>query len=149
MTPEQRLSRHHIEGECWVWDGWRLPSGYGTLRFGRRTVLAHRLAWVTWVGPIPAGMQVCHRCDNPPCINPAHLFVGTQTDNLLDMSAKGRQAKVKPRGRFYGRKISEAQAREAIQRYQSGEGADSVARSLGVTSGYVRMLAGSRPSPHL
>lgn len=154
MTDEQRLSRYTVVGECWEWSGWRLPSGYGTLRLRNRgprgrTVMAHRLAYETWVGPIPQGQQVCHRCDNPPCIRPDHLWLGTQHDNLMDMVAKGRDAKVKPRRRFHGIKITEEQAREAIDRYQAGERATEIAAALGVTAGYIRMLSGSRPSPHV
>lgn len=153
MTMEQRLRLHDkTDGGCWEWSGWRLPSGYGTLRIraAKRTVLAHRLAYETWVGPIPDGLQVLHRCDNPPCINPAHLFLGTQRDNLLDSVSKGRYGvHSRPRTAYRGWKLTESQAREAIQRRQGGERADSVARDLGVSPGYVRMLAGSRRSPHL
>jgi hypothetical protein len=64
--------------------------GYGTIRLSRRDVGAHRVAWTLTNGPIPAGLVVCHRCDNPPCCNPEHMFIGTQRDNLADMFAKGR-----------------------------------------------------------
>ena len=151
MTPEQRLRKHVVVGECWEWTGWRLPSGYGTLRLRdrNRTMLAHRLAYETWVGPIPEGLCVLHTCDNPPCIRPDHLWLGTNRDNTLDMLAKGRDAKVKPLRAWRGYKLTEAQAREAIQRHQGGERADSVARAFGVGAGYIRMLTRTRPSRHL
>lgn len=72
--------------ECWEWTGPRVPRGYGQL--GRLYV--HRLVAEAAFGPIPPKYQVCHHCDNPPCCNPAHLFVGTQSDNMRDMVAKGR-----------------------------------------------------------
>jgi hypothetical protein len=81
---------------CWVWTAGRGGTmGYGSFQMGtyRNThhVRAHRMAWELTNGPIPAGKYVCHRCDNPPCCNPAHLFLGTQGDNLRDMYAKGRR----------------------------------------------------------
>ena len=77
----------HAEGGCWVWTGTRQVFGYGiSLRYR----LAHRVSWEIANGPIPDGLWVLHRCDNPPCVNPAHLFLGTQTENMRDMTAKGR-----------------------------------------------------------
>lgn len=71
--------------ECWEWSGSRDRKGYGFGDGGR----AHRLAWEWENGPVPAGLMVLHRCDNPPCCNPKHLFVGTALDNARDALAKG------------------------------------------------------------
>lgn len=74
---------------CHLWKGGTLKE-YGSFALLGKTKLAHRLAWEISRGPIPDGLFVCHRCDNPRCVNPDHLFVGTHTDNMRDMHSKGR-----------------------------------------------------------
>lgn len=90
---------------CWPWTGARNSDGYGLMRIGshydgsRRMSVTHRIAWeLAHKRPIPPGMNACHKCDNPPCGNPTHLFLGTQRDNLRDAVQKGR-----PVGRPAGR----------------------------------------------
>lgn len=81
------------ESGCWEWSGSRHPTGYGFVGIGRQKVdYAHRISWVLANGEIPDGMFVCHSCDNPPCLNPAHLFLGTVEDNNRDMFVKRRHA---------------------------------------------------------
>ncbi len=78
---------------CMEWGKGRDKNGYGNLRFEGRSRWAHRVAWMLTNGPIPPGLCVLHRCDNPPCCNVDHLFLGTPTENMADRDAKGRQAK--------------------------------------------------------
>lgn len=76
---------------CWEWNGSRDRHGYGWIRNGDRTVKAHRASYAVHIRPVLAGETICHRCDNPPCVNPEHLFAGTMLDNTRDMIAKGRR----------------------------------------------------------
>jgi len=85
--------RERIEkqpGGCWLWTGSINKDGYGQVRIDKQTLKVHRLAWEEVNGPIPDGLRVCHHCDVPACCNPAHLFIGTQRDNVTDMINKGR-----------------------------------------------------------
>ena len=78
---------------CWEWTACRDKDGYGWFGASKKTHKSHRFAFEIFNGPIKCGHSVCHKCDNPSCINPYHLFQGTNTDNMKDMSAKGRGKK--------------------------------------------------------
>ena len=81
-----------VGDDCWVWTGGLYEGGYGNfLYYTGKNIGAHRYSWIYHYGEIPQGLQVLHKCDNPPCVNPEHLFLGTHQDNMDDMMAKDRQ----------------------------------------------------------
>lgn len=94
MTLDEKL-RHHgwtvANTGCWEFDGRRNIDGYGAMKHFGRYEGAHRWAYRAWVGPIPKGQVVRHSCDNPPCVNPKHLLIGTQRDNIADTVSRKRQ----------------------------------------------------------
>ena len=122
---------------CWNWKKHIGTHGYGSMSRGR---LAHRVAYQKYVGPIPRGQHVLHRCDNRRCVKPAHLFIGTQSDNLKDASDKGRlnpKSIANLRGRKSGyvsekRNLTADQVAEIRRRWAAGETQTSISGSLGV-----------------
>jgi len=87
------LSKVNKTDACWLWTRGKTIGGYGKFDFKGRTVLAHRIAYEMWVGPIPPDEEIRHKCDEPSCVNPAHLHTGTHQQNIDDKVEKNRQAK--------------------------------------------------------
>lgn len=102
---------------CWLWTARIHPSGYGTKNWNGRKDQAHRVSWMINYGAIPEGLWVLHRCDNPTCVNPKHLFLGTRQDNIDDMVAKGRRANTigenNPRCKITANQVREIRSRYA------------------------------------
>lgn len=137
---------------CWEWQGFRHPTrGYGQIGRGARgegLVETHRAAWELTNGPIPQGLFVCHRCDNPACCNPAHLFLGASADNSADMVAKGRQARgaALPQTRLSDEDVADIRRRYdprfgPPKRGGRRSNADELAAEYGISRGYVQQLA--------
>ena len=98
----ERFNDKHTKTEagCWEWSASRHRQGYGRIRLGKKegkTLQAHRVSYELFIGEIPNGKLVCHKCDNPACVNPDHLFLGTHKDNMEDKYSKGRQG-ILPKG---------------------------------------------------
>lgn len=127
--------------DCWEWQGWRHPvGGHGQIGRGRRTdglAYTHVVAWEVANGPVPDGMYVCHRCDNPPCVNPAHLFLGTAADNVGDMVGKRRHSF----GEAHATKLSEDDVSAIRRRIAEGETQQRVADSFGVSRSMIGKIA--------
>jgi hypothetical protein len=117
------------ESGCWEWQASK-KDGYGRLRWdGNTPRYAHRVAWQLTRGDIPPGIEVCHRCDNPPCVNPDHLFLGTHADNFADAVAKGR---MHPGSKNYNALLSESDVRLIRQMAAEGTQGVALARRFGV-----------------
>ncbi len=126
---------------CWLWTGARTPKGYGAFGVpGHKRGIAHRYSYALSHGPIPSGMCVCHRCDNPSCVNPAHLFLGTRQDNNADMRAKGRQNAARGSDHFFA-KLDEAIVPQIVARKKAGETYKAIAEGLGVDPSQVSRAA--------
>jgi hypothetical protein len=157
---------------CWPWTGEKGRRGYGLIRVKGRARMAHRVAWeIHHKRPVPTGLFVCHHCDNPPCVNPAHLFAGTAADNMADAVAKGRQAKgdrVKsspPRGdqsfsrlhpervargeRVWIAKLNEGKVRAIRAEVSAGASRSSVAARYGVHRDTVRDVVSRKNWRHV
>lgn len=108
--PKPFWAHVHFGPGCWTWLASKKHDGYGKRKHNGKMTTAHRVSFEMEFGPIPDGLAVLHRCDNPPCVRPDHLFLGTQQENIADMVAKGRHSRgakhsLVVKGRKWRRKI--------------------------------------------
>lgn len=148
MTAEERFFRK-VERTmrapgCWLWTGSKIPQGYGRVRIDGKALATHRVSWEMHRGPIPKGLHVLHYCDEPACVNPNHLFLGTHTDNMRDMFAKGRCDR---KGEAHGSaKLTSSQVRE-IRAAPNGSAA--MAEKYGVSYCTIKNIRARRTWAHL
>lgn len=132
------------EGGCVLWSGAVTRDGYGIIGSGgnlSKCLLASRVSYELMVGKIPAGLHVLHRCDNPRCINPIHLFVGSHAENMADKVKKGRHA----RGERIGHaKLTGQQISAIRERYSGGEFQASLAAEFGVSQSAISLIVSRR-----
>jgi hypothetical protein len=150
---EVRLWRHVEKTEtCWLWRGCISNKGYGRIRVfidGKpKMIESHRIAWQVTHGPIPPGLHVLHKCDNPPCCNPDHLFLGTHGDNMRDMESKGRSNKTRG-SKHHNAKLSEDDVREIRRLYSAGFNRRRIAEKFRVTLAAVKLIAARKSWKHV
>lgn len=139
--------RVEVTDGCWRWTAFRDKKGYGRLsasRFGI-PLLAHRVSYVLHRGEIPDSMFVCHHCDNPPCVRPDHLFIGTHKDNMADMASKGRAGGY----RATCAKLTREQVLQARQLTAEGWSAAQIGRLFGVKRATIQRIRRGRTWRHV
>lgn len=151
-TPMERFNEKWIPEPntgCWIWDGYGFSGRYGSFNMGGRGMdeMAHRASWKLNKGPIPPGMDVCHKCDVPRCVNPEHLFIGSRSDNLKDMVSKKRAGNHqrldgKPNKRFI---LTVEQVQEIRALYPAGGSYAKLGKRYGVSAITIsRVVSGER-----
>lgn len=152
QTPRGFMVMTKRVGGCLHWTGGASPAGYGMCG----NVGAHRVSYTIFIGPIPEGMQVCHHCDNPVCVEPTHLFLGTALDNARDKVAKGRQASGprNPQHIRYGidapsSKLKPGQVRKIKDMLARGVAVKNIAAQFGVVPGTIGFIKTGKTWGHL
>lgn len=132
---------------CWIWTA-RKNGGYGHFGLDHKLVRAHRFAWTLEHGDIPEGLSVLHSCDNPSCVRPSHLFLGTQQDNVDDCIKKGR--KRVPRGESHHlAKLTAKQVHEIRERVSGGALQQDIAKVYGVTEMCISRIVRRKSWKHI
>lgn len=127
---------------CWLWTK-SLNTGYGQIRVGPSIALAHRASYMVFLGPIPRGLEACHKCDTPACVNPEHIFIGTHAENMADSKWKGRisrgdrhkRAITKASGDSKGNtKLTSNDVRAILRAIEDGASSYALARAFNVSA---------------
>jgi hypothetical protein len=148
-TPHERYEKYVVRrdgGQCWSWTGFK-HKGYGRIKGRTNVIGAHRISYEKHIGPIPKGMTVLHKCDNPECTNPEHLTVGTNADNNLDRDRKGRAARGSRAGRAVLTEGLVLMMRQAY--FVNGESLTSISRRFGINKSTTVSATKGRTWRHL
>lgn len=145
------------ESGCWLWGGTKFTRGYGRISISgtSKSIGAHRASWQLHFGEIPQGMLICHKCDTPECVNPAHLFLGTNNDNMQDKVRKNRQARglrvfAPMPGEANGSAIlTENQVEDIRERYARNETIASIARYWTMSESQIRRIVRRESWKHI
>ena len=135
-----------VDGPCWEWTASRDTDGYGRIKVKRMTIRLPRLVYQLFVGDLRGLQIVMHRCDNPPCVNPSHLRLGTTADNMADRNRKFRQA--------FGIRLGSSKLNDGLvlalrRRYSAGEGSPKLAREVGVSTSTMQNVLFGRTWAHV
>lgn len=136
-----RPEKGPLKTRCYIWTRACIPKGYGLTTWNKQGTTAHRVAWLLFRGPIPDGMLVCHICDNPPCCNPGHLFLGSPQDNMDDMIVKERDRKRPLTGIDHPRaKLTDRDVADILLSLPYADSQTQVAEEFGVTVQLVHQI---------
>jgi len=136
---------HRNKQSCWVWQGIKNSNGYGRFSLNDKHRLAHKISFEMFVGAIPDGFNVCHNCDNRLCVNPLHLWLGTQSENLKDAVVKGRMFRPDTTGEKNGnRKLDWNQVRTIRQMVANGTLKSEAARAFKVSPSTVGEIVNNK-----
>jgi hypothetical protein len=132
--------------DCWLWIGDKDPDGYGRIRSGTTRIRAHRVSYELFIGAIDKNLVICHKCDNPSCVNPKHLWMGTTQENTSDMVSKERHAYGERNGQS---KLTKKQVDEIKKIYGTGQYTlKEIGKIFGVTYAMVHLIVKNKNWKH-
>ena len=159
MFDEKMIHRFHLKfhrlsaEECWPWHGSRSPDGYGEIRFTRsrkKAVATHVAIFVDRREIVPSGMLVCHTCDNPPCVNPNHLYVGSRADNMRDMHDRGLWHSGQVKGEDNGNSVlKDSDIFQIVSMINGGLTNSAIASRFGVTHSTISLIRLGKKWSHI
>lgn len=149
LTPEQIerfWSNVDKSGDCWIWMGVIASQGYGVVGFGKQQYKAHRIAYFLKHGPFKNSLLCCHKCDNPKCVNPDHIFTGTHHDNAVDAFSKGRRAVGE---KCNLSKLTNDEVLQIVSLHKQGLSDCEIGRRFGIVSSGVRYILTGKSWRHV